>query len=315
MVEIGLAISDGMPLFETAIPCAIFGPGNPEAVRAGYELRICASPGAQVGGWLRAEAVHDLDDLERADTVIVPACDEAIEHPPGGLVRAVRAAHDRGARVASICTGAFVLAAAGLLDGRRATTHWMYAADLAARYPRVEVDPGVLYIDDGDVLTSAGQAAGIDLCLHLVRADHGATLANILAKRLVVAPHRAGGQAQFIPAPLPDPGGNDLSGLLARTLARLDEPVTVADLARRANMSRRHFSRRFAAVTGTSPLQWLLTQRIRRAQELLETTDHGVDRIADLVGMGTAATLRRHFLRVVGVSPAAYRRAFHDESP
>ncbi|MEV0222419.1 helix-turn-helix domain-containing protein [Streptomyces sp. NPDC050704] len=317
MTSVALGVTDGMTLFELAIPCTIFGPGNPEAAEAGYELKICAAPGARVGGWLRSETPHGLEDLAEADTVIVPACDDALDHPPAELVEAVRAAHRGGARVASICTGAFVLAAAGLLDGRRATTHWMHTRKLAESYPEVEVDPGVLYIDDGDVLTSAGQAAGIDLCLHMVRSDHGVTLANTLARRLVVAPHRAGGQAQFIAGPLPggDGGGPGegrygLSGLLDETRQRLDEPVTVAELARRANMSLRHFSRRFMAVTGTSPLQWLLTQRIRRAQELLETTDNSIERIAEQVGMGTATTLRRHFNRVVGISPTAYRRAF-----
>ncbi|GCB44671.1 transcriptional regulator containing an amidase domain and an araC-type DNA-binding HTH domain [Streptomyces sp. NL15-2K] len=312
-----MAVADGMPLFELAIPCTIFGPGNPEAVGAGYELAICAAPGANVGGWLRSQTPHTLDDLVEADTVIVPACDEAMDRPPADLAEAVRAAHERGARVASICTGAFVLAAAGLLDGRRATTHWMYARRLADRYPEVEVDAGVLYVDEGDVLTSAGQAAGIDLCLHMVRDDHGVTMANTLARRLVVAPHRAGGQAQFIAGPLPDAGGPGtdgdqyaLSALLDRTRERLDEPVTVAELARRANMSLRHFSRRFIAVTGTSPLQWLLTQRIRRAQELLETTDSSIEQIAEQVGMGTATTLRRNFNRIVGISPTAYRREF-----
>ncbi|MFJ8719620.1 GlxA family transcriptional regulator [Streptomyces violaceus] len=319
MTRVALAVTDGMPLFELSIPCTIFGPGNPEAAGAGYELVVCGTPGANVGGWLRSETRHTLDDLVKADTVIVPACDEAMEQAPADLVEAVRAAHERGARVASICTGAFVLAAAGLLDGRRATTHWMYTRRLADDYPRVDVDPGVLYIDEGDVLTSAGQAAGIDLCLHMVRSDLGATMANTLARRLVVAPHRAGGQAQFIASPLPDGHGSGTGGdqyglptLLDQTRERLHEPLTVAELARRANMSLRHFSRRFIAVTGTSPLQWLLTQRIRRAQELLETTDSSVEQIAEQVGMGTATTLRRNFHRIVGVSPSAYRRTFSE---
>ncbi|GAA2613334.1 helix-turn-helix domain-containing protein [Streptomyces roseoviolaceus] len=319
MTRVALAVTDGMPLFELSIPCTIFGPGNPEAAGAGYELVVCGNPGANVGGWLRSETRHTLDDLVKADTVIVPACDEAMERAPADLVEAVRAAHERGARVASICTGAFVLAAAGLLDGRRATTHWMYTRRLADDYPRVDVDPGVLYIDEGDVLTSAGQAAGIDLCLHMVRSDLGATMANTLARRLVVAPHRAGGQAQFIASPLPDGHGSGTGGdqyglpaLLDQTRERLHEPLTVAELARRANMSLRHFSRRFIAVTGTSPLQWLLTQRIRRAQELLETTDSSIEQIAEQVGMGTATTLRRNFHRIVGVSPSAYRRTFSE---
>src|ERR1044072_9020950 len=220
MTSVALAVTDGMPLFELAIPCTICGPGNPEAAAAGYELAVCASPGASIGGWLRSETPHTLEDLIKADTVIVPACDDAMDDPPSDLVEAVRAAHERGARVASICTGAFVLAAAGLLDGRRATTHWMYARRLAETYPEIEVDPGVLYIDDGEVLSAAGQAAGIDLCLHMVRGDHGMAMANTLARRLVVAPHRAGGQAQVITDPLPCGvgSGGDQDGLVGVVL-------------------------------------------------------------------------------------------------
>jgi transcriptional regulator GlxA family with amidase domain len=238
-----------------------------------------------------------------------------VEQPlPADLVDAVRAAHEAGARIASICTGAFVLAAAGLLDGRRATTHWMHAELLARRHPRVHVDPDVLYIDHGDVLTSAGKAAGLDLCLHLVRLDHGSTVANALARRLVVPPHRDGGQAQFIQAPVPSNGDGGLGGLLNWALERLDEPLTVTDLARAARVSERTLARQFRAATGTTPLRWLLTQRVHRAQELLETTDLGVEQVAARTGLGTAATLRRHFHRTVGVPPDAYRRAFHARS-
>jgi AraC family transcriptional regulator, transcriptional activator FtrA len=216
--------------------------------------------------------------------------------------------------VVSICTGAFVLAAAGLLDGRRATTHWMHAGLLAERYPRVRVDPEVLYIDEGTVLTAAGKAAGMDLCLHLVRLDHGMAVANDLARRLVVAPHRPGGQAQFIPTPVPNGREHALSDLLPWVIARLDRPLTVEDLACEANMSSRNLARHFNAVTGTTPLQWLLTQRIHRAQELLETTGDSVEQVAARTGMGTAATLRRHFNRVIGVPPDTYRRTFRTES-
>jgi transcriptional regulator GlxA family with amidase domain len=263
---------------------------------------------------LRADTEHGLDDLASAHTVIVPACHNVEAPPPAELVEAVRTAHDGGARVASICTGPFVLAAAGLLDGRRATTHWMHAARLAARYPAVEVDPGVLYIDEDDVLTSAGKAAGIDLCLHIVRTDHGAAVANDLARRLVVPPHRSGGQAQFISSPVPVSDAHSLGDVLDWAVAHLDEPLSVGDLARRAHMSTRNLGRHFMAATGTTPLRWMLTQRIHRAQELLENTDDGIDHVAGRVGMGTAATLRRHFNRAVGVSPDAYRRNFRDAS-
>jgi AraC family transcriptional regulator, transcriptional activator FtrA len=310
MPTVAVAVTDGTPLFEIAPPCAIFGVDRPERSDTWYDLRVCAPEGARVGGWLRADTPYGLDALVDADTVIVPACHDGAFSPPDELVDAVRAAHERGARVASICTGAFVLAAAGLLDGRRATTHWMHAALLASRYPAVDVDADVLYIDEGSVLTSAGKAAGIDLCLHIVRTDHGSAVANALARRLVVAPHRAGGQAQFIDNPVAVDREHGLSDLLAWSITHLDQALTVTDLAERVHMSPRHLGRRFLAVTGTTPLQWLLTQRIHRAQELLESTDDGVDRIAEHVGMGTAATLRRHFNRTIGVPPDVYRRTF-----
>jgi transcriptional regulator GlxA family with amidase domain len=230
--------------------------------------------------------------------------------PPADLLDAVREAHARGARVASLCTGAFVLAAAGLLDGLRATTHWAHTDVLAARYPAVTVDPDVLYVDNGSVLTSAGKAAAMDLCLHLVRTDHGSAAANTIARRLVVPPHRDGGQAQFVPAPVPARADHPLTELFPWAAERLDRPLSVDDLARQASMSARTLTRHFRAVTGTTPLQWLLTQRIRRAQELLETSKSSVDTIAEAVGMGTATTLRRHFHRTVGVAPDAYRRTF-----
>jgi transcriptional regulator GlxA family with amidase domain len=251
-----------------------------------------------------------LDRLAHADTVIVPALADVDEDPPADLVEAVRAAHESGARVVSLCTGAFVLAAAGLLDGLRATTHWAHTEELAARYPRVTVDPDVLYVDNGSVLTAAGKAAAMDLCLHLVRRDHGSAIANVVARRLVVPPHRAGGQAQFVTTPVPAQDGHPLAELLPWAMRRLDQPLTVEDLARQANMSSRHLARHFRSVTGTTPLQWLLTQRIRRAQELLETTDDSVDTIASAAGMGTATTLRRHFHRTIGVPPDTYRHTF-----
>lgn len=309
MPSVALAITADVPAFEVATPCEIFGPRS-DWTEPWYDFRVCAPPGARFGGWFRTDTPHGLDALVGADTVIIPACHDVDGDPPADLVDAVRAAHEAGARVASICTGAFVLAAAGLLDGRRATTHWMHAARLARRHPRVEVVSDVLYVDSGDVLTSAGIAAGIDLCLHLVRTDHGTAVANDLARRLVTAPHRTGGQAQFVSRPVPAAGTGGLADLLAWMTDRLDEPLAVADLAARAGMSVRSLGRHFAASTGTTPLQWLLTQRIHRAQELLETTDDSVERIADLTGMGTATTLRRHFHRVVGVPPDTYRRTF-----
>ncbi len=313
MHSVALAVTNGIPLLEIAAPCDVFGINRSDLVDPWYDFTVCAPGSVQVGRWFRADTPHGLDELAAADTVIIPACRDVDEKPSADLVEAVRTAHKGGARVASICSGAFVLAAAGLLDGRRATTHWMHAARLAEQYPYVQVDPDVLYIDDGTILTSAGKAAGLDLCLHIVRTDHGTAVANALARRLVVPPHRPGGQAQFIPAPLPTNQDGGLADLLNWSIARLDQPLTVNDLARQARMSPRNLARRFNAFTGTAPLQWLLTQRIHRAQELLETTDESIEHIADHTGMGTAATLRRHFNRTLGVPPDTYRRTFHDQ--
>ena len=306
---VAVAATDGMLHFELAMAYEVFG-SAPDAVRVPwYDVTICGDQAVRAGRFL-VEPDRGLDRLARAGTVIVPALADVDDEPPADLVEAVRAAHEAGARVVSLCTGAFVLAAAGLLDGLRATTHWAHTELLAARYPRVEVDPDVLYVDNGRVLTSAGKAAAMDLCLHLVRLDHGSAIANVVARRLVVPPHRAGGQAQFVTTPVPARDGHALAGLLPWAMRRLDQPLTVDDLARQASLSARHLTRHFHAVTGTTPLQWLLTQRIRRAQEMLETTDDSVDTIAAAAGMGTATTLRRHFQRTIGVPPDTYRRTF-----
>ena len=311
MPSVALAVTANVPIFDAAVACEVFGLARPGWIEPWYDFTVCAPADVQVDGWFRTTTPHGLDELARADTVIVPACHDIDTDPPADLVDAVRAAHDAGARVASICTGAFVLAAAGLLDGRRATTHWMHAERLARRYPTVHVEPDVLYIDEGDILTSAGTAAGIDLCLYIVRTDFGTAIANDLARRLVTAPHRPGGQAQFIPRPVPEADRPGLADLLAWSLGHLDEPLTVPGLASRANMSPRNLTRQFVAATGTTPLQWLLTQRIHLARELLETTDQSIELIAARTGTGTATTLRRHFHRAVGVPPATYRRTFH----
>jgi len=309
MTSVAVAVTDGTPLFELAAACEVFGTDR-ELTPSWYDFTVCGDDSAEIGGWLRAGIRYGLDALASADTVIVPSCRDAELPPPPELVEAVREAHRAGARVASLCTGAFVLAEAGLLDGRRATTHWAHTELMRERYPSVRVDPDVLYIDEGDVLTSAGKAAGMDLCLHLVRTDHGTAVANALARTLVVPPHRAGGQAQFIPAAVGHGRDHVLADLLPWTLDRIDRPLTVADLARQAGMSPRNLARHFHAVTGTSPLRWLLTQRVRRAQELLETSDLGVEQIAARTGMGTATTLRRHFHAQLGVPPETYRRTF-----
>ncbi|MFB7343496.1 helix-turn-helix domain-containing protein [Streptomyces hydrogenans] len=309
MTSVALAVTDGMLQFELSVAHEVFG-SAPDAVTVPwYELTVCG-PGTVPFGPFRLEPDHGLDRLRDAHTVIVPGWADVDAAPPAALVDAVRAAHEAGARVVSLCTGAFVLAAAGLLDGRRATTHWAHTGVLAARHPAVEVDPDVLYVDEGTVLTSAGKAAALDLCLHLVRLDHGSSVANTVARRLVVPPHRSGGQAQFVTAPVPAQDDHPLTALFPWALERLDRPLTVEDLARRAGMSSRHLTRHFRAATGTTPLRWLLTQRVRRAQELLERTDDCVDAIATATGMGTATTLRRHFHRTLGVPPDSYRRTF-----
>lgn len=307
--SVAIAATDGMLHFELALAYEVFG-SPPDAVPGPwYDVSVCGTRPVRVGRFL-LEPDGDLADLARAGTVIVPALADVDADPPADLVAAVRVAHRAGARVVSLCTGVFVLAAAGLLDGLRATTHWAHTGQLAARHPRVTVDPDVLYVDNGEVLTSAGKAAAMDLCLHLVRRDHGSAVANIVARRLVVPPHRAGGQAQFVTTPVPVRDDHPLADLIPWVMRRLDQPLTVADLARQANLSARHLTRQFHAVTGTTPLQWLLIQRVRRAQEMLETTDDGVDAIAAAAGMGTATTLRRHFQRSVGVPPDTYRRTF-----
>jgi AraC family transcriptional regulator, transcriptional activator FtrA len=307
--SVAVAATDGMLHFELALAYEVFGT-QPDAVTGPwYDVRVCGTHAVRLGRFL-LEPDCGLDRLSGAGTVIVPGLADINQDPPAELVEAVRAAHQAGARVVSLCTGVFVLAAAGLLDGLRATTHWAHTDALAARYPRVTVDPDVLYVDNGSVLTSAGKAAAMDLCLHLVRRDHGSAIANIAARRLVVPPHRAGGQAQFVTTPVPAQDDHPLADLLPWAMQRLDQPLTVEDLARHSNMSSRHLTRHFRSITGTTPLQWLLMQRIRRAQELLESTNDSVDAIASAAGMGTATTLRRHFHRTVGVPPDTYRQTF-----
>ena len=309
MHRLALAMSDSAMLYETAIAAEIFGVDRSDLSPNGewYDLVVCTADGAP-HPWLPNLPTASYAEVARVDSVVVPSTDDVDADPD--LVAALRAGHERGVRVASLCTGAFVLAAAGLLDGRAATTHWMHADDLARRYPQVDVRADVLYIDGGDVLTSAGKTAALDLCIHLVRRDFGAAAANGIARRLVVPAHRAGGQAQFI-APPADPRSSDgLATALDWARARLDQPVTVRDLAEQAGLSTRQLARRMHTELQAGPLDWLHQQRIARAQELLERTDAAVEQIAARCGMGTAATLRRHFHRTVGVTPTAYRSTF-----
>jgi transcriptional regulator GlxA family with amidase domain len=293
--------------FDLSVPAQVFG-----RYESPYTFEACG-PQRGLVQTTTGFSVHvdrGLEALADADTVIVPGFDPPAWEPPDDVLDALRAAHARGARVGSICTGAFALAAAGLLDGRRATTHWAHAQRLARMHPEVEVDPGVLYIDEGDVVTSAGVAAGIDLCLHLVRRDVGAEAANAVARQIVVAPHRDGGQAQFVDAPLPSADERGLAPTRAWALDRLRDPLTVAAMARHAGCSERSFARRFRAETGTTPLQWLLRERVLHARRLLEATDLPVEDVACEAGFGTAASLRTHFRRSTATSPVAYRRTF-----
>ncbi len=247
--------------------------------------------------------------LSRAGTIVIPNWRDLDETPPPAMLAALRAAHKRGARLLSVCSGAFVLAAAGLLDGRRATTHWRHAAKLAANYPNAQVEPSVLYVQDGTIYTAAGSAAGIDLGLHLVRQDYGSDIANQVARRMVVPPHRDGGQSQFVAAAMPAPDGS-LAPIMEWASARLDQPLDAAALASKARMSLRTLARRFESQAGTTPHQWLTHQRVLAAQRLLETSDASIERVAELSGFATPETLRHHFRRRVGTSPMAYRRRF-----
>ncbi|GAA3153026.1 helix-turn-helix domain-containing protein [Planomonospora alba] len=305
-------------LYELSIPCTVFGKPQPDLADPWYDLRLCGTGErpreGRAGPGLTLRAAYGLDGLDGADTVIVPSvpdsCVEEGRPLPPALIAALRRAHAAGARMVSLCTGAFALAEAGLLDGRRATAHWMHTAQLAERYPKVRVDDSVLYVDDGDVLTSAGLTAGLDLCLHLVRRDLGAHVANQLARRMVVPAHRPGGQAQFVDLSVPAADDESLVPALEWAGAHLDRPLTVEDLARRAAMSPRTFYRRLRAATGMTPMQWLLNRRLSLAQSLLESTGLPIARIGELSGLGTANNLRYHFLKQVGVPPGEYRRAF-----
>jgi transcriptional regulator GlxA family with amidase domain len=306
---------DRAPTFEIAIPYAVFGAaalsqhcrvrtvaGEPGPLRTEHGLTLPAEP--------------SMPPLGAGDLVVVAGWRDGHEHPPQLILDQVRAAAAGGATVAALCTGAFVLAAAGLLDGRTVTTHWAWADLLADRYPRLEIDPRVLYVDGGDVLTSAGTAAGLDLCLHIVRTRHGARLASAVARHLVLPAHREGGQAQYLPNPVTEPGE---PGPLQETMewmrAHLDRTVSIAELAQRSHLSPRQYLRRFRTATGTSPYHWLVEQRLTAARELLEATDASVEDIARRCGFGDATALRSHFRRRLATTPTQYRRTFGWSEP
>ncbi|GAA2090086.1 helix-turn-helix domain-containing protein [Streptomyces albiaxialis] len=320
---VAVLLFSGGPIFESSIPLSVFGIDRQDAGVPRYRLLVCAGEDGplRTTGGLQLSAPFGLEAISRAGTVVVPAWRSITQPPPTAALEALRRAHEEGARVIGLCTGAFVLAAAGLLDGRPATTHWMYAPTLAKRYPAVHVDPRELFVDDGDILTSAGTAAGIDLCLHVVRTDHGAEAAGALARRLVVPPRRGngqetGGHPRHLDRSLPEEIGADpLAEVVAWALEHLHEQFDVETLAARAYMSRRTFDRRFRSLTGSAPLQWLITQRVLQAQRLLETSDYSVDEVAGRCGFRSPVALRGHFRRQLGASPAAYRAAYRARRP
>src|SRR5450755_3670044 len=315
--DIAVVILDGFTPFELGVVCEVFGVDRRDDGLPAYDFAVVAGePGPlHSANGFAVQAPFGLDRLERADLVAVAAVsNERIGRGPGDypepLLEALRRCVARGARVLSVCNGAFVLGAAGLLDGRRCTTHWRHAADLAAMFPDAKVDPSVLYVDEDPVITSAGSAAGIDACLYLVRREQGSRVANGIARRMVVPPHRDGGQAQYVERPLTEPPADTVQDVMNWMAGHLAEPVTVGQLAARALMSPRTFARRFVAETGTTPQRWLTGQRILLAQELLEETDETVDLIAERAGFGNATVLRHHFRLWRDTTPNAYRRAF-----
>lgn len=307
MHRVAVLAYDGVIPFDLAVPIEVFARARLADGRAAYQVRVCAPAGPVGAGPIDIRAPHDLAALAEADTVVVPGVAD-IDAPIQAAV--LDALTTTGGRLVSICTGAFTLAAAGRLDRRRATTHWAAAAELARRHPTVQVDPTVLFVDDGPVLTSAGAAAGLDLCLHVVRRDHGAAVAATTARSCVMPLERAGGQAQFITYESPAPPGAGLQPLLAWLADNLREPLTLARIAAHASMSTRSLTRHFRSQTGTTPMQWLNRHRIRRAQELLEVTDQPVEQVGALVGFTSPTAFRTHFRHVVGVNPRDYRHAF-----
>jgi transcriptional regulator GlxA family with amidase domain len=310
MHTVAVVALDGVVPFDLAIPTEVFGRARLANGAPAYQVRVCGVTPEVHAGAFQLKTRHGLAELARVDTIMLPGIADLSVPIPPRLITAVRAAAARGTRIASICSGAFLLAATGLLDGLRATTHWLGAEELARRHPAIQVDPNVLYVDNGQLLTSAGAAAGLDLCLHLVRRDHGSAVAADAARLAVMPLERDGGQSQFITHVPPAPEGSSLQPLLHWMEDHLQRPHTLQSLAKKAALSERTLSRRFREQTGTTPLQWLLRARVRRAQHLLETTGQSVEAVAEKVGFGSATTFREHFQRFVTTSPLAYRRAF-----
>lgn len=315
--SVSALVLDGVTIFEFGVICEVFGIDRSADGVPNFDFKVCGpQPGKALRTSVGAQLVpdHGLDDLMGADVVAVPAVSGPPEAYPPEALEALRAAHAAGSTVLTVCSGVFIAGAAGLLDGRRVTTHWMHAEELARRFPSAIVDRNVLFVDDGDLVTSAGTAAGIDASLHLVRRELGSAVTNIIARRMVVPPQRDGGQRQYIDQPIPARCSEGFAPQLDWILANLGAPHTVASLARRASMSARTFARRFVEETGTTPMQWVTDQRVLYARRMLEETDLDVDRIAERAGFGNATLLRHHFRRIVGVTPSDYRRRFAQAS-
>jgi AraC family transcriptional regulator, transcriptional activator FtrA len=303
---------DGLCTFEFGIAVELFGLRRKNLDVEWYDFKVCSLERGPIraSGGILLQAQRGLRSLQHAGTIIIPGWRNADEAPPPSLLRALRKAYGEGARLVSICSGVFVLAATGLLDGRRATTHWRYVDRLMSRFPKIRVEPDVLYVDEGNILTSAGSAAGIDLGLHIVRRDYGAEIANEIARRLVMPPHREGGQAQYVRDPIRSVAAGGLAPMMQWAEAHLDRTLRIDDLAQKAAMAPRTFARRFREQTGTTPHQWLMHQRLLSAQRRLEKTGDTIDQVAEAVGLQTAATLRQYFRSVLGTTPSAYRRRF-----
>lgn len=317
-LKIAVIAFDGIIPFHLSVPCLIFGGNARDPAVAAFDVLVCAAdqPPLRTTAGFAIDTPAGLSDLDGADLVIMPSWHDDCREAPSALIEALRRAHRGGARVVGLCLGAFPLAQAGLLDGKTATTHWECTDTLAERHPKVKVDPDVLYVDEGDVLTSAGVAAGIDCCLHLLGQISGATAANRRAKRLLVAPHRPGGQAQFIERPVPVSSSDGrLSQVLEWVTAHPEQAHTLESLAQRAAMSRRNFTRHFRQATGTSFKQWLLSQRLAHAQRMLESSDASIEAVAQEAGFGSGLSLRKHFQAAYRLSPSAYRKQFRRRSP
>jgi len=303
---------DGLCTFEFGCTVELFALQRPELGVTWYDFAVCSAERGplRAAGGIEVRVPNSLALLDKADTIVIPGWRDADERPPPALLRKIRAAHERGARFCTICSGVFVLAAAGILDGKTVTTHWRYVQKLNARYPDIAVEPNALYVDEGQILTSAGSAAGLDMLIHLVRRDYGARVANLVAQRLVIPPHREGGQAQYLPRPIPTDERHRLSKLIDWTRSHLSIPHTLSSLARRASMSPRTLQRQFKETVGYGPYEWLVRERVALAKDLLQASKHTLSRIAETVGFNSQETFRRHFRRIAGVSPITYRRQF-----